>query len=98
MKGLNLREKVLAIALVIFILMTFLRGCENRSIKTSVNKLAKKVDSLQTTQISKNEILKALTIEGLRAEKRMIQSTDRKIYDLNRQIEIDKELKKLNNE
>ena len=95
MKGLNIREKVLAIALVVFVLLTFLRGCESRSIKSSVNKLTKKVDSLQTTQISKGEILKALAIEGLKAEKRMIQSTDRKIYDLNRQVEIDKELKKL---
>ena len=95
MKSLNIREKILSIALMLFILLTFLRGCENRSIKVSVNKLTKKVDSLQATQISKKEIFKALTIEGLKAERRMIQSTDRKIYDLTRQIEIDKELKKL---
>ena len=36
-----------------------------------------------------------LTIEGLKAEKRMIQSTDRKILDVNRQSEIDKEIQVL---
>ena len=33
--------------------------------------------------------------EGLKTEKRMIQSTDRKIFDVNRQSEIDKEIKRL---
>ena len=37
-----------------------------------------------------------LQIEGLKTEKRMIQSTDRKILDVNRQSEIDKELETLN--
>jgi hypothetical protein len=36
-------------------------------------------------------------IEGLKAEKRMIQSTDRKIMDVNRQSQIDLEIKKLEN-
>jgi len=43
----------------------------------------------------KDELKKEIKIEGLKGEKRMIQSTDRKIMDLNRQIEIDKELKAL---
>ena len=38
---------------------------------------------------------KDLEIEGLKAEKRMIQSVDRKILDVNRQSEIDQEIKKL---
>ena len=36
-----------------------------------------------------------ITIEGLKVEKRMIQSTDRKILDVNRQSEIDKEIENL---
>jgi hypothetical protein len=36
-----------------------------------------------------------LKIEGLKTEKRMIQSTDRKILDVNRQSEIDKEIQEL---
>jgi hypothetical protein len=39
---------------------------------------------------------KELTIEGLKVEKRLIQSTDRNILDVNRQSEIDKELEILN--
>ena len=41
------------------------------------------------------EIKKAIEMEGLKVEKRMIQSTDRKIMDVNRQSEIDAEIKKL---
>ena len=36
-----------------------------------------------------------LQIEGLKSEKRMIQSTDRKMMDLQRQAEIDREIKRL---
>ena len=36
-----------------------------------------------------------IQIEGLKTEKRMIQSTDRKMLDVNRQSEIDKELQEL---
>jgi hypothetical protein len=36
-----------------------------------------------------------LTIEGLNAEKRMIQATDRKMLDVQRQNEIEKEIKRL---
>jgi hypothetical protein len=48
-----------------------------------------KVDSLFSA------ISKDIKIEGLKVEKRMIQSTDRKMMDVNRQSEIDKELKTL---
>ena len=43
----------------------------------------------------KKDIKKEIKLEGLRVEKRMIQSTDRKILDVNRQKEIDKEISKL---
>jgi hypothetical protein len=36
-----------------------------------------------------------LQIEGLKSEKRMIQSTDRKILDVNRQTQIDNEISSL---
>jgi hypothetical protein len=39
---------------------------------------------------------KDLQIEGLKSEKRMIQATDRKMLDVQRQSEIDKEIEKLN--
>lgn len=63
----------------------------------NTSKLNKKVDAL----IEKVDTLPSKTdvkIEGLKVEKRLIQSTDRKIIDVNRQAEIDKELKILNRE
>ena len=57
--------------------------------KEFINLTNKKIDSL--VSILKKEI----QIEGLKSEKRMIQSTDRKILDVNRQTEIDKEISEL---
>lgn len=51
--------------------------------------------TIKSVIITKEELKKMLTIEGLKAEKRMIQSTDRKLLDVNRQSEIDKEIQKL---
>ena len=54
---------------------------------TKIKKQLTTLDSLATK--------KDLEIEGLKAEKRMIQATDRKMLDVQRQSEIDAELKKL---
>lgn len=75
------------IALVILVLIYF-KSCSNgsdiRSIKKDVVRIETKIDSLPTS--------KDIRIEGLKVEKRMIQSTDRKILDVNRQSEIEKEI------
>ena len=64
--------------------------------KMSEKKMLKQVEGVQKSLDSLNKTLqKEIKVEGLKVEKRMIQSTDRKIMDLNRQIEIDKELKAL---
>ena len=73
----------------------FIRQCgANRDI----DKLAKQ-SKIQTSILdsisSKEELRILLEIEGLKSEKRMIQSTDRRILDVNRQTEIDEEIKKL---
>ena len=49
----------------------------------------------QLTTLDSLATKKDLEIEGLKAEKRMIQATDRKMLDVQRQSEIDVELKKL---
>lgn len=51
--------------------------------------------TILNTVTTKEDLKKMLTIEGLKVEKRMIQSTDRKILDVNRQSEIDKEIQEL---
>jgi len=53
--------------------------------------LTDKIDSLEAVTVTKKE----LTIEGLKAEKRMIQATDRKMLDVQRQTQIDNEIKRL---
>jgi len=59
------------------------------------NEIHKTDSGLKYKMVSKEDIQRMLTIEGLKVEKRMIQSTDRKILDVNRQSEIDKEIEKL---
>ena len=78
----------------------FLRTC---TLSSKVERLSKdtkedivKLDStIKVETISKEEFQKMLIIEGLKAEKRMIQSTDRKMLDVTRQAEIDKEIQEL---
>lgn len=81
------------VILGLFILST----CTNSMAKRQSEKRVKnEIDSVRI-EVSKlkDELKKEIKIEGLKAEKRMIQASDRKIMDLNRQIEIDKELKQL---
>jgi len=79
--------------LIVLTLLTYFRSCKTNNMLNRANKDIKitnqKVDSLFST------ISKDIKIEGLKVEKRMIQSTDRKMMDVNRQSEIDKELKTL---
>lgn len=63
-------------------------GNENRLLNKKIESLTVKIDSMRATSVTKKD----LKIEGLKTEKRMIQSTDRKILDVNRQAEIDKEI------
>jgi hypothetical protein len=84
----------------IVITLMFIKTC---SINNRIDKLYKDIDkqvisldsTIKSETVSKNEIQKMLLIEGLKSEKRMIQSTDRKMLDVNRQTEIDKEIELL---
>lgn len=86
--------------MLLLVVIIFLKTCTtNSKIKnesTKIETLGNKVDSLGfVINNLHKEIRKEIKIEGLKSEKRMIQSTDRKILDVNRQTEIDKELSKL---
>jgi hypothetical protein len=78
---------------LVLLVLIFVNTCGNPNKVTNkrLDTLTTEIDSLQSTTVSKKE----LRIEGLKAEKRMIQSTDRKMLDVNRQSEIDKEIEKL---
>jgi DNA-binding XRE family transcriptional regulator len=73
-----------------FLIFNFFSSCDREVGRLSkrIGKLEVQVDSLTQVVVTRKD----LKIEGLRTEKRMIQSTDRKILDVNRQTEIDKEI------
>ena len=79
--------------MTVLVLVVFLKTCSTNSRIDKVNKEIKSVnqsvDSLSTT------LKKEIKIEALKSEKRMIQATDRKMMDVNRQTEIDKEISEL---
>ena len=80
--------------IVLALLLTILFrtcGSDSKSINKRIDELTIQIKSLKDTSITKND----LKLEGLKTEKRMIQSTDRKILDVNRQSQIDDEIKKL---
>jgi len=83
--------------LIILVVLIVTSTCSsNMSKRRSEKKISDQFDSLKTEiKTLKNELKKEIKVEGLKAEKRMIQASDRKIMDLQRQIEIDKELKTL---
>jgi hypothetical protein len=78
--------------LIVFSLLVLLLlrtcGSDSKSINKRIDKLTIQVDSLKVISVNKKD----LQIEGLKTEKRMIQSTDRKMMDVNRQAIIDKEI------
>ena len=89
------KENFTVIVLILILLSSF-RECRNTS---EIKKIKYEITVMNDSLYQKKSLdlkLKAIklnaTIEGLKAEKRMIQSTDRKIMDVNRQTEIDKEL------
>ena len=69
-------------------------GNPNKATNKRVDALTQQVDSLRN-ELGNLPSKKDMTIEGLKAEKRMIQSTDRKMLDVQRQSAIDVEIKAL---
>ena len=67
-------------------LLTFFKGCSDTR---EIAKVRLEITNLET------KISTKMKIEGLRSEKRMIQATDRKMLDVQRQTQIDEEVKKL---
>jgi endonuclease III len=83
--------------MMIVLVLVVLSTCTgSMSKKRYEKKVMSEFDSLKTEiKVLKQELQKEIKVEGLKVEKRMIQSTDRKILDVNRQAEIDKELQQL---
>jgi cell division protein FtsL len=83
-----IEEKFTIIVLVIMLLM-FFKSCSD---SREISKIRKEITTLEDSTYNKKELDIRLQIEGLKSEKRMIQSTDRKILDVTRQTQIDQEI------
>jgi hypothetical protein len=86
-----IKDNFTLIVLVITILLLFKSCSDSREL----SKMKKELIYIKDSTYNKKDLDVRLQIEGLRSEKRMIQATDRKILDVNRQTEIENEIKLL---
>ncbi len=77
--------------ITILLILLYLKSC---GVDRELGRL-KKETKANTELINALPTADDLAIEGLSAEKRMIQATDRKMLDVQRQNEIEKEIKRL---
>lgn len=80
---------------LVFLLLIFMQECNNSSKINNLEKRLKSLNSRMDSVCTSSDLKSQIEIEGLKAEKRMIQSTDRTMLDVNRQAEIDRTLQKL---
>ena len=78
--------------ILVISLLTLLKTCGD---SRELTKIRKEIKEIKDSTYTKKELEVELRISGLEAEKRMIQATDRKILDVQRQTQIDEEIKKL---
>lgn len=71
------------------VVIIFFKTCTTN---TKVQDVNDSVDSLSV------KLHREIKIEGLKSEKRAIQASDRKILDVNRQTQIDQEIKQISND
>jgi hypothetical protein len=78
-------------AVLVLLVLIYFKSC---GVDRELTKVKKELQASQ--EILKNlPTEKQLQVEGLKSEKRMIQATDRKILDVQRQTQIEEEIKKL---
>ncbi len=80
------------IIVLVITLLSLFKGCSD---SRELTKIKNELKEIKDSTYTKTELDKVIKIEGLKSEKRMIQSTDRKILDVQRQTQIDVELKSL---
>lgn len=78
------------IVLVLLVLIYFKSCGTDRELTKVKKELKASQEILNTLPTAKD-----LKIEGLKSEKRMIQATNRKLMDVQRQTQIEEEIKKL---
>ena len=88
----NFIQNNFTVIVLVIAVLSFFKSCGDSRELTSIKKQIKEIkDSTYT----KNELNVELKVSGLEAEKRMIQATDRKMLDVQRQSQIEQEIKQL---
>lgn len=85
-------EKYFTTIVLVILVLTFFRGCGDSRELTAIKK---EIQEIKENTYTKDQLNLIIKIEGLKSEHRMIQATDRKMFDLNRQTQIEKELEVL---
>ena len=97
-KNINMKKFITTNFTTIVLVISLLSLFKSCSDSRELSKIKKEIKGIKDSTYTKNELSRELRISGLEAEKRMIQATDRKILDVQRQTEIDLEIKKLKGE
>ena len=84
-------EKYAVKIILVLMLLTLMKSCSIDSELTVVKKELRKEQQVINNLPTKIDV----QIEGLKSERRMIQGTDRKMLDVQRQNQIEKEIKAL---
>ena len=80
------------VIVLVIALLTLFKSCGDAR---ELSKMRKEIKAIKDSTFTKDELSRELQISGLEAEKRMIQATDRKLLDVQRQTQIEQEIKKL---
>jgi hypothetical protein len=86
-----IKENFTTIVLIISVLTLFKSCGDSRELSS----IKKEIKQIKDSTYTKNELNVELKVSGLEAEKRMIQATDRSILDVQRQTQIEQEIKQL---
>lgn len=88
----NFIQKNFTIIVLVIAIISLFKGCGD---SRELAKIRKEISSIKDSSYTKTEMDIKLTIMGLESEKRMIQATDRKLLDVQRQSQIEDEIKRL---
>jgi hypothetical protein len=80
------------VIVLVIALLTLFKSCGDAR---ELSKMRKEIKAIKDSTFTKDELSRELQIMGLESEKRMIQATDRKLLDVQRQTQIELEIKKL---
>lgn len=88
----NFIQKNFTVIVLVIALLGLFKSCGDGR---ELAKMRKEIEAIKDSTYTKAELDRELKIMGLESEKRMIQATDRKLLDVQRQTQIEEEIKKL---